>query len=113
MSENPVEKMVRDFQDRIVAGTFAGLREIDREAHDHVMECQAASCAEAFVELYNIPAELDLDGFIDKMRMGGSSKIEIEREADGALIWRELHAGQCVCPLVTRDVIPLDPGISI
>ncbi len=110
MSENPVEKMVRDFQDRIVSGTFAGIRELAEDAHDKVMECQAASCAVAYAELYQIPAELDLDAFLEKMSMGGSSKLEIEYE-DGALIWRELHSGKCVCPLVTREVIPLEPGL--
>ncbi len=110
MAENPVEKMVRDFQDRIVAGTYAGVYRLGESELDQVMECQAAACAVAYAELYQLPADLGLDELLERMRMGGSSKIKIEREGS-RLTLRELHSGQCVCPLVTRRVIPLEPAL--
>ena len=110
MEESVVERMVRDFQDRITTGTWQGVCAIDEAARDKVLECQAASCVRAFAELYQIPRDLDLDTFLEKMQMGGSSKIEIERQG-AEILWTELHEGRCVCPLVTRGVIPLSPQL--
>jgi hypothetical protein len=44
------------------------------------------------------------------MQMGGSSKIRIERDGN-TILWEEQHEGQCVCPLVTREVVPLAPAL--
>jgi hypothetical protein len=110
MGEHPVDKIVREFQDRILHGTYDGIYELDEPALETVMECQASSCARAFAELYQIPADLDLDGFLDRMTLGGSSKIRITRKGD-SILWEELHEGRCVCPLVTRGVIRLEPGL--
>lgn len=107
MEESVVERMVRDFQDRITAGTWEGVCAVDEAARDQVLACQAASCVRAFAELYQIPRDLGLDAFLEKMAMGGSSKVEIERRGD-EILWTELHEGRCVCPLVSRGVIPLD-----
>jgi hypothetical protein len=111
VSEDPTEKLIRDFQDRITQGTYAGIYGLDDAGIERVMQCQADSCARAFVELYQISDDLDLDAFLEKMTLGGSSKIRIRRESDGAIIWEELHNGQCMCPLVTREVIPLEPEL--
>jgi hypothetical protein len=110
MGDHPAEQLVRDFQDRITSGTYAGVYSLDAQGLDHVMECQAEACVRAFAELYQIPAELDLDAFLEKMTMGGSSKVRMQRDGN-TLLWEELHGGQCVCPLVTREVIPLEPGL--
>lgn len=110
MSEHPVDKLVRDYQDRITQGSFVGIYALDEASQDRVMECQAESCAQAFVELFEIPDDLDLEGFLEKMRMGGSSKVEIKRDGN-TIRWEELHDGRCVCPLVTREVIPLDRAL--
>jgi len=110
LSEHPVDRMVRDFQDRITRGTFDGVYGLEQKALDHVMQCQAAACVVAFRALYQISADLDLDAFLEKMKLGGSGKVRVQREAN-ALLWEELHEGQCVCPLVTRKVIALDSGL--
>jgi hypothetical protein len=110
MSDDPVEKIVRDYQDRITRGAYRGLEALDDSSLDRVMECQAEECVRAFVDLYQISDELDLDAFLEKMKMGGSSKIEIERDGN-TIVWKELHGGRCMCPLVTREVIPLQPGL--
>ena len=110
MADHPIDAMVRDFQDRITRGTFDGIYALDGANLDHVMDCQAESCAQVFVELFQISDDLDLDAFLEKMKMGGSSKVEIQRDGN-TIRWQELHAGQCACPLVTRKVIPLDPAL--
>lgn len=107
MSNDLLEKMVRDFQDRIVRGTYDGIYRLDGAALDRVMECQASECATAFAELYGISDGLDLDAFLEKMQLGGSSKITVERSGN-EILWTEHHEGRCVCPLVTRGVIALD-----
>jgi hypothetical protein len=110
MDESVVDRMVRDFQDRITTGTWQGVCAIDEGARDKVLECQAASCVRAFAELYRIPRDLDLDAFLERMEMGGSSRVEIARR-NGEILWTELHGGRCVCPLVSRGVIPLGPQL--
>jgi hypothetical protein len=110
MAEDPSEKLVRDFQDRIVAGTWDGLRQLDEGARDRVLACQGASCAQAFVSLFQISDELPLDAFLERMRLGGASRIEITRSGD-TIRWEELHDGECMCPLVKRGVIALDPSL--
>jgi hypothetical protein len=110
MADHPLDKMVRDFQDRITRGTFEGVYDLDGANLDRVMDCQAESCAQAFVELFQISDDLDLDAFLEKMKLGGSSKVEIQRDGN-TIRWEEQHAGKCVCPLVTRQVIPLDPAL--
>jgi len=110
MADDPVEELVRNFQDRIVAGTWQGLCGLDEARFDGVMACQAASCAQAYVELFQIPDTLDLDTFLERMVLGGSSKIEIQR-AGNTIQWNEIHGGECVCPLVKRGVVPLAPGL--
>ena len=41
MEESVVDRMVRDFQDRITTGTWQGVCAIDEAARDKVLECQA------------------------------------------------------------------------
>ena len=110
MSDSPIEKLIRDFQDRITRGTYDGVYGLDEAGLERVMECQADACARAYADLYQISADLDLDAFLAKMKMGGSSKIEIQRDGN-TIFLEENHAGQCVCPLVTREVIPLEPQL--
>lgn len=110
VAEHPVEKLAREFQDRVVGGLYEGVYALEGPELELLMECQARACVPAFTDLYQIPEELDLDGFLERMTAGGSSKIQIRREGR-VIYWDELHGGQCVCPLVTRGVIPLAPGL--
>jgi hypothetical protein len=110
MSDDWIEQALRGFQDAITKGAYEGIYALEAPARDRVLESQAGSCAHAFVELFGISKDLSLDEFIEKMRYGGSSKVEITREGD-TLIWDEQHEGQCMCPLVKRDVVPLRPEL--
>jgi hypothetical protein len=110
MADDPNEKLLYAYQDRITRGCYEGIYQLDEASLDRVMECQASECARAFVELFQIPDDLDLDAFLERMQMGGSSKIGVRREGN-TILWEEFHGGRCVCPLVTREVIPLDPAL--
>ena len=110
MADDPVEELVRHFQDQIVSGTWKGLCGLDEASFDGVMACQATSCAQAYVQLFQIPDTLDLDAFLERMALGGSSKIEFKREGN-TILWNEIHGGECMCPLVKRGVVPLEPGL--
>ena len=110
MSDNPIEQLIRDFQDGITRGTWDGIYALDESGLERVMECQADACVRAYVDLYEIPADLDLDAFLERIEMGGSSKVEIRRDGN-TVFFEELHGGECVCPLMTREVIPLKPAL--
>jgi hypothetical protein len=110
MTEHSIEALIRDYQDRITRGAYQGIYALDPRSRERVLECQAEACVRAFVELYQLSADLDLDAFLEKMELGGSSKIRIRRDGN-TLMWEELHEGRCVCPLVTREVVPLEPGL--
>ncbi len=112
MTEDWLAEALRNFQDAITKGTFEGIYSLDGEALDRVMHDQAEACVHAFVELFGIPADLDLDAFLEHMKYGGSSKVAIERDGND-ILWREEHHGECMCPLVKRGVIRLDEKLCV
>ncbi|MFQ5352656.1 MAG: hypothetical protein ACE5D3_06250 [Candidatus Binatia bacterium] len=107
MAEDWLDKLLGDFQNAITRGTYEGLSLLDEGSRDTVMEAQARSCVKAYAELFDIPAELSLEDFLEKMAFGGSSKVNIERDGD-TIIWEEEHNGECMCPLVKRGGVDLD-----
>ncbi|TAK55706.1 MAG: hypothetical protein EPO22_14280 [Dehalococcoidia bacterium] len=108
-----VEQLMRSFRDRLVGGLYEGVYELEGEPLHRVMDAQAEACVHAFTALSEIPAELDFGGFLERMKISGPSKIELDRVSDDELLWRELHRGECVCPHVRQQVIPLDPKLCI
>jgi hypothetical protein len=76
------------------------------------MEGRARTCVSAFAALAGLPAPMDLGAFLETMRTAGPSRIEIRREGD-TIYWREQHQGECVCPLVRRSVVRLDPKLCM
>ena len=117
MTEAPgvdwVEQLMRSFRDKLVGGLYEGVYQLEGEPLRRVMDAQAEACVQAFVSLAEIPADLDFDGFLERMKISGPSKVELERVSDNELLWRELHRGECVCPHVRQHVIPLDPKLCI
>jgi hypothetical protein len=108
-----VEQLMRDFRDRLVGGLYEGVYALEGEPLRHVMDAQAETCVHAFTALAGIPAELDLDEFLERMRISGPSKVQVDRTGDDALLWTELHDGECVCPHVRQGVIRLDPKLCL
>ena len=110
MSEASIEQMLRDFLARILQGTFDGVCALDEESQDCVMERQAESCVRGYVELHQIPDALELDAFLERMELGEPGRIRIQRDGNSILFDESQH-GQCACPLVTQNVIPLRPEL--
>lgn len=111
MSDDWIEQALRGFQDAITKGAYEGIYALEEPDRDRVLESQARSCVHAFAELFGISKDLTLDEFIEQMRYGGSSKVEITRESENSMIWDEQHEGECMCPLVKRGVVPLAPEL--
>ena len=107
-----VENLMRDFQDKLTGGLFETIYKMDDGAVDTLMEGEARTCVSAFIDLTSMDVPMDLDAFLEKMQTSGPSQVQIERDGD-VILWTELHQGKCVCPLVTRNVIPLDPKLCI
>lgn len=112
MAEDWIQELMRDYQDAITRGVHEGICRLGDEARNTVMEEQARACVAAFVKLYDIPEHEDLDAFLARMRTGGPSKIDIRREGE-TILWEEQHDGECMCPLVRRNVIRLRPTLCI
>jgi hypothetical protein len=112
VADDWIEQLTRDFQDSITRGAYAGISQLPERQLDSVMACQAHACVDAFVKLYELPEELDLDAFLARMATGGPSRINIQRSGD-TILWDEIHEGQCMCPLVRRNIIPLTPALCV
>jgi hypothetical protein len=110
MSDDWIQELMRDFQDRITCGALRGVFRLDDNSVDIVMQEQASTCVAEFVKLYDLPADMGLDAFLERMTIGGPSKIDIERDGD-TILWKERHEGECMCPLVRREVIELNPKL--
>ena len=107
-----VENLIRDYQDKLTCGLFETIYSLDGPALDTVMEGQARTCVGAFLDLTALPIPMEIDGFLEHMRLNGPSKVDIRREGD-VIHWNELHHGECPCPYVRRGAIRLDAKLCI
>lgn len=112
MGDDWIQELMRDYQDAITCGVYEGICRLSEEGRNTVMEHQARACMEAFVKLYDLPAHLELDAFLARMGTGGAGKVNIRRQG-GTILWEEQHEGECMCPLVRRNVVPLGPTLCI
>lgn len=108
-----IEELMRSYRDRLVGGLFEGIYGLEGGALRRVMDAQAHTCVYAFLALADIPAELDFDAFLERMRTSGPSPVRVERTRPDELVWTELHRGECVCPHVRQGVIRLDPRLCL
>lgn len=117
MTETPgadwVEQLMRSFRDKLIGGLYEGVYALEGEPLHRVMDAQAEACVHAFVALAEFPPELDFEAFLERMKTNGPSKIELNRISGDELVWKELHHGECMCPHVRQEVIPLDPKLCI
>jgi len=107
-----MQALIRDYQDKLTCGLYEAIYALDGSSQGALMEGQARSCVAAFLKLTNLPTPMDLDSFLNAMRISGPSQVEIQREGD-VIHWTELHHGQCVCPFVRRQVVRLHPTLCI
>jgi hypothetical protein len=108
-----VEELTRSVRDRLVGGLYEGLYDLEGAPLRRVMDAQAEACVHAFVALADIPADLDLDAFLERMKTAGPSRVRIDAAGDDELLWTELHDGVCVCPHVRQNIIRLDPKLCL
>jgi hypothetical protein len=106
------QELIREFQDKLTCGLYDAIYRLDDRAVQPLLHAQARACVGAFLQLGTLPTQMPLDEFLQAMRTAGPSQIEIEREGN-VIHWTERHQGHCVCPLVTRNVIRLDPKLCI
>src|SRR5512140_2248678 len=107
-----VQELMRDFQDSLTCGLYEAVYALDDGSVERLMHAQARTCVGAFLKLSDLRVPMSLDEFLHAMRIGGPSKIDIQRDGD-TIEWVEQHQGQCVCPFVRRNVIRLDPKLCI
>lgn len=108
-----VEQLMRSFRDRLTGGLYEGIYALEGEPLERVMDAQADACVTGFIALTQIPPELDLPQFLDRMRISGPSQVVVEHVSDDELLWKELHHGECVCPHVRQEIIRLDPKLCL
>lgn len=108
-----VQELMRSYRDRLLGGLYEGIYALDGEPLRRLMDAQAETCVSAFVALTDIPAHLDFDAFLERMRLSGPSPVTVERVNSEELVWTELHRGECVCPYVRQGVIRLDPKLCL
>jgi hypothetical protein len=108
-----VQELMRSYRDRLLGGLYEGIYGLEGEPLRRILDAQAETCVSAFVALADIPADLDLDAFLQRMRISGPSPVRLERTGPDELVWTELHHGECVCPYVRQSVIRLDPKLCL
>ena len=108
-----VEQLMRSVRDKLVGGMYEGVYALDGAPLRRVMDAQAEACVHAFVALADIPPELDLEAFMERMKTAGPSRVRIDPVGDDELLWTELHDGECVCPHVRQNVVRLDPKLCL
>lgn len=107
-----VANLIRDFQDKITRGVYEAIYDLEGQPLEHLMTRQARARGAAFLGLVGFTERMEVDEFLARIRVSGPSQIEIRRDGD-VIDWTELHAGQCVCPLVKRGAIRLDRKLCL
>ena len=107
-----VGDLLRSQQDEIVRGAFRALLTLDEAATNTVFKEMADTCRARFLRMVDFPADLDLDGFIERMGRAAPPAPQISRDGD-TIIWREFRDGNCMCPLVRRGTLDLHPKLCV
>ncbi|MFQ5472414.1 MAG: hypothetical protein ACE5FA_05975 [Dehalococcoidia bacterium] len=107
-----VEELMRDYQDKLTCGLYESIYALDGDSVNALMKGQARTCASAFIDLAGLPVSMELAAFLDRMLISSPSQLEIRREGD-VIYWTEVHHGECVCPLIRRDVIRLNQKLCL
>lgn len=107
-----MEELLRSHCEEIVGGLYRAFLKMDPATLEPVLAEQAAACCARFLRLVDLPPDLDLDGFLARMERVGPGRIRIERNGP-EILWREEHEGQCACPLVRREIVPLNDRLCL
>jgi hypothetical protein len=110
ISKEFVEDLLRSQQDEIVRSMLDAVLALDEASSQAVLKEMAAGCLARFLRMVDIPVERGLDALLDRMRKAGPERVQISRSGN-EIIWRELREGRCMCPLVRRNVVELQPKL--
>ncbi len=108
--DESVDEELRCYQDRLTCGLYEAIYDLDDASLDTVMKRQARACVAAFLDLAGLPTPMDLDSFRKAMRGAQSMGAEIKQEGD-VIHWTQNQRDRCVCPLVQRGAVRLDPKL--
>lgn len=108
--DETVDEELRCYQDKLTCGLYEAIYDLDDAPRDAIMKRQAQTCVAAFLELADLSTPMDLDSFREAMRTAQPMGAEIEQEGD-VIQWTQNQRSQCVCPLVQRGVVRLDPKL--
>lgn len=109
-SKEFVEDLLRSHQDEVVRSLMHGVFELPDASSEALIREMAGACRRRFLRMVDVPADLGLDGLLDRMRRAGPGRVEITRSGN-EIIWREYREGECMCPLVRRHVAELQPKL--
>jgi hypothetical protein len=59
-----VQKLIRDFQDKLTCGLYETIYDLGAPTRDTLMEGQARACVSAFLEMADMPAGMEMDSFL-------------------------------------------------
>jgi hypothetical protein len=110
--DESVDEELRCYQDRLTCGLYEAIYDLDDASRDTVMKRQAQTCVAAFLDLAGLPTPMDLDSFRRAMRDAQPIGAEIRKEGN-VLHWTQNQRNQCVCPLVQRRAVRLDPKLCV
>ncbi|OGO08585.1 MAG: hypothetical protein A2Y61_06555 [Chloroflexi bacterium RBG_13_60_13] len=105
-----VQELLRADEDEIIGGLLRGLFKLDDPCLATLFAEMAGACRARFLRRAELPADIDMDGFIERMRLAGPGRIDIQR-AGNEIVWSEIAEGQCSCPLVRLGVVELNPKL--
>jgi hypothetical protein len=108
--DESVDEELRCYQDRLTCGLYEAIYGLDDASLDDIMKRQAQTCVDAFLDLAGLSSPMDMDSFREAMRTAQPMGAEIEQEGD-VLHWTQNQRSQCVCPLVQRGAVRLDPKL--
>lgn len=95
-----------------IRGVVAGLDEVDEDTAKKILKRCGEACAKSWLDSYGYdPASYDLDSWIQLTQQLDPGVRSIRRVGNSILY--ELKHGGCVCPLVSGNVVRLNPKLCL
>jgi len=101
-------EVVTEYRDKLTRSLLEAICKLDGPCREALWDAQAHTCLTTFFDLTALPAQMDLDAFLQAMHTAGTGQVDITREGD-TIYWIERREGQCICPFVRLEVVNLNP----
>lgn len=111
-----VEKWKTEVCERLksewIRGVVASLDEVDEETAKKILKRCGEACAKSWLDSYGYdPASYNLDSWIQLVQQLESGVRIVKKVGDSVLY--ELKPGECVCPLVSGNVVKPTPKLCL